>query len=106
MKKLFKVNEDYVDEATFERTLEEICQEEAENGIDELIDSCTPEIEVLSYTFSPSKVLKECDEQAYRCEICNLADSLQQNTLFDLERGEVITLAGNTFEIEETYDEN
>lgn len=106
MKNLFKVNEEYVDEETFQSTLEEACQAEATNTIDDLIDSCAPEVTIMSYTFSPSRILKECDHIAYCCEINDLADGIQKDALNDLERGKDIVLAGTIFEIEMVDDES
>ena len=106
MKNLFKVNEEYVDEETFQTTLEEACQVEAENTIDDLIDSYVPEVTIMSYIFSPSQILKECDNVAYHCEINDLADGIQKDALHDLERGKDIVLAGTIFEIEMVDDES
>ena len=106
MKNLFKVNEEYVDEETFQATLEEACQAEATNTIDDLIDSYAPEVTIMSYTFSPSQILKECDHIAYCCEINDLADVIQKDALHDLEKGKDIVLAGTIFEIEMVDNES
>jgi hypothetical protein len=53
-----------------------ISQEELAERFDEVLDEAG-EVKVSGYTFNPSKVLKECDPTAYRCELANFASMLE-----------------------------
>lgn len=49
---------------------------------DEMLDECTPIVKVGMLEYSPSRVLKEVDPIAYRCDINDWLDSLVTDGLF------------------------
>ena len=55
-----------------------ITENELEEMFDEFIDQMG-EVKVGHYTFSGSRVLKQLDPTAYRCELANYANSLSQD---------------------------
>lgn len=58
---------------------EVLTEAEALDNYDEMIDDTNREVEVLGCSYSPSYVLKNIDETAYRCGFSDYCDSLLDN---------------------------
>lgn len=55
-----------------------LTEEELEDSLAELIDGLYPEYEIGYLRFSPSKILRQCDPIAWRCELAEHADALHR----------------------------
>ena len=52
---------------------------------DEMLDECTPIVKVGMLEYLPSRVLKEVDPIAYRCDLSDWLSSLSEDGLFCYE---------------------
>lgn len=53
---------------------------------DDMLDECCQQVEVCSYVYTPSEVLKSCDPVAYDYEFENYKDNLSYDIGYDLDR--------------------
>lgn len=57
-----------------------ISERELEELYDEMLDDLYPEVKVGGLTFSPSRIIKELDETAYRIGMQDYADDQELET--------------------------
>jgi hypothetical protein len=102
--KKYLINDEEVNEEEFNAQLEDDVDRYCEDIYDDMIDDTNEEVHIGSLTYSPSLVLKCCDEVAYRCGLsdyqsCELSDAQYQLNQY----GEVDVL-DDTFTVEEIVE--
>ena len=97
----YYINGEKVVKYHFEDVLLEVISEHFEEEFDNVLDNEHPEIELVGIKFNTSYVLKTLDPIAYRASFNDYIDSIYQDVMYELEKGQEQEIDEMFFEIKE-----
>ncbi len=98
-------NEEVLEESFYEK-LEEAVRNYCEENYDDWLDEINEEVHIGSLTFYPSQILRECDPIAYRVGLDDYVNSEYEESEYELESSDFITVNGIDFAIESVEDDD
>lgn len=97
----YYINGEKVVKYHFEDVLLEVLTEHYEEEFDNVLDNEHSEIEIVGIKFNTSFVLKTLDPIAYRTSFNDYIDSIYQDVMYDLQKGQEQEIDDMFFEIKE-----
>lgn len=103
--KKYLINDEEVSEEEFSAQLEDAIDRYCEETYDDMIDDTNEEVHIGGLNYSPSIVLKRCDEIAYRCGLSDYQSSELRDAQYQLGQVGEVDVLEDTFAIEEIDEE-
>ena len=102
--KKYLINDECVNEEEFRAQLEDAVDHYCEDTYDDMIDDTSEEVHIWTLTYSPSLVLKCCDEVAYRCGLSDYKSYELSDAQYQLNQYGEVDVLDDTFTVEEIVE--